>query len=250
MKNELMTVTDIERMAVAVAKSNLFGVRTPDQAMALMLISQAEGMHPAIAARDYHVINGKPTLKADAMLARFQQAGGTVKWSEYTDTAVCAVVSHPAGGSVEITWTIAMAEKAGLTKNPTWRQYPRQMLRARVISEGIRTVFPGVAVGVYTPEEAADFDKQPPAPAAAAPETQPMTIDLGPADVVEQSPDQAEADAAELSTKIAKATSIQDLDNLRPAIRQLPEDLRKIAMAKARAQAAVIRETEADEQAL
>jgi hypothetical protein len=36
MKNELMTVTDIERMAMAVAKSNLFGVRTPDQAMALM----------------------------------------------------------------------------------------------------------------------------------------------------------------------------------------------------------------------
>jgi hypothetical protein len=250
MKNELMTVTDIERMAMAVAKSNLFGVRTPDQAMALMLISQAEGMHPAIAARDYHVINGKPTLKADAMLARFQQAGGTVKWSEYTDTAVCAVVSHPAGGSVEITWTIAMAEKAGLTKNPTWRQYPRQMLRARVISEGIRTVFPGVAVGVYTPEEAEDFDKKPPAPAAAAPATQPVTIDLGPADVVEQSPDQAEADAAEINAKIAKATSVEELDNLRPAMRQLPEDLRKIAMAKARAQAAVIREPEADEQAL
>jgi hypothetical protein len=33
-------------------------------------------------------------------------------------------------------------------------------------------------------------------------------------------------------------------------MRQLPEDLRKIAMAKARAQAAVIREPEADEQAL
>lgn len=249
MKNELMTVTDIERMALAVAKSNLFGVRTPDQAMALMLISQAEGMHPAIAARDYHVINGKPTLKADAMLARFQQAGGTVKWSEYTDTAVSAVVSHPAGGSVEITWTIAMAEKAGLTKNPTWRQYPRQMLRARVISEGIRTVFPGVAVGVYTPEEAEDFDKKPPAPAGTyQAQTQAQPIDMGPADVVEQSSDQADSDAAALNTKIAKASTIDELDGLRPAIRELPEDLRKIAMAKARAQAAVIRDLEPNEQ--
>lgn len=247
--NALMTVTDIERMAIAVAKSNLFGVRTPDQAMALMLVSQAEGMHPAIAARDYHVINGRPTLKADAMLARFQAAGGTVKWNKYTDTEVSAVVSHPAGGSVEIGWTIAMAEKAGLTKNPTWRQYPRQMLRARVISEGIRTVFPGVAVGVYTPEEVEDFDKKPPPAPAAAPANQPTTIDMGPADVIEQSPDQAEAEAAELNAKIAKATTIDELDGLRPAIRELPEDLRKVAMAKARAQAAVIREQEANEQA-
>ena len=31
------------------------------------------------------------------------------------------------------------------------------MLRARVVSEGIRTVFPGCVVGVYTPEEVNDF---------------------------------------------------------------------------------------------
>jgi hypothetical protein len=50
-----------------------------------------------------------------------------------------------------------MAERAGLTKNPTWKQYPRQMLRARVISEGVRAVFPGVAVGLYTSEEVQDM---------------------------------------------------------------------------------------------
>jgi len=31
------------------------------------------------------------------------------------------------------------------------------MLRSRVISEGIRAVFPGCVVGVYTPEEVQDF---------------------------------------------------------------------------------------------
>ena len=76
----LVPVDQIERMALAVAKSGLFGVKTPDQAMALMLVAQAEGMHPAIAARDYHVINGRPTLRADAMLARIQAAGGKVEW--------------------------------------------------------------------------------------------------------------------------------------------------------------------------
>jgi hypothetical protein len=158
----LVPVDQIERMAVSVARSGLFGVKTPDQAMALMLIAQAEGLHPAIAARDYHVINGRPALRADAMLARFQAAGGKVEWGEYTDTRVVGKFSHPSGGSVEIAWTTKMAQDAGLTRNPTWKSYPRQMLRSRCISEGIRTVFPGVVVGTYTPEEVGDMEPREP----------------------------------------------------------------------------------------
>jgi len=156
MSTALIPVDQVERMAVAVAKSRLFGIQTPEQAFALMMIAQAEGMHPAIAARDYHIIQGRPSLKADAMLARFQQAGGKVEWNEYTDERVVGTFTHPKGGSVSVEWTIEMGRKANLTKNPTWNQYPRQMLRSRCISEGIRTVFPGVVVGTYSEEEAED----------------------------------------------------------------------------------------------
>jgi hypothetical protein len=156
--SNIVTVSDVERMAVAVSKSGLFGVKNVEQAMALMLIAQAEGMHPAIAARDFHVIQGRPALKADAMLARFQAAGGKVQWTCYTAEKVSGIFSHPAGGSIEVDWTIQQAKTAGLTGKDVWKQYPRAMLRARVISEGIRTVYPGVAVGVYTPEEIADAD--------------------------------------------------------------------------------------------
>ena len=106
MSNDLVPIGDIERMASAIAKSGLFGMKTPEQAVALMLIAQAEGMHPAIAARDYHVIQGRPALKADAMLARFQTAGGKVNWEAYTDEAVTGVFSHPQGGSEKIEWTM------------------------------------------------------------------------------------------------------------------------------------------------
>ena len=216
--NYLIPVDQIQTMAVSIAKSNLFGVKTPDQALALMLIAQAEGMHPAIAARDFHIINGRPALKADAMLARFQAAGGRVEWKTYTDDKVSAVVSHPQGGSVEISWTIEMANKAGLTKNPTWKQYPRQMLRARVISEGIRTVFPGVAVGVCTPEEAEDF--APP----------PKAKSMGPAEViVEQAPAQSGKLEGVLKAILAAQTN-EELDNIRPAIKQLTEHERSIAV--------------------
>lgn len=59
MSNALVPMNVIEKMGTAIAKSGLFGMKTPDQAVALMLIAQAEGMHPAIAARDYHVIQGR-----------------------------------------------------------------------------------------------------------------------------------------------------------------------------------------------
>lgn len=148
---------DMERLAVAIAKSKLFGMQTPEQALALMAIAQAEGLHPAIAARDYHIIQGKPTLKADAMLARFQSAGGKLEWHTYTDECCDATMSHPQGGTVRIMWDMARVKKAQIT-NPLYAKYPRNMLRSRVISEGIKTIYPGVAIGVYTPEEVADFE--------------------------------------------------------------------------------------------
>lgn len=171
----LVPIQDIEKMAVAIAKSGLFGMKTPEQAVALMLIAQAEGMHPAIAARDYHVIQGRPALKADAMLARFQTAGGKVSWDVYTDAEVKATFSHPAGGSVTLSWTLAQATRIGLAGKDNWKNYPRAMLRARVISEGIRTVYPGCVVGTYTPEEVQDFE----------PAKRPMR-DMGAVEVVEE----------------------------------------------------------------
>jgi hypothetical protein len=210
----LIPVDQVERMAHAVAKSGLFGVKTPDQAMALMLISQAEGLHPALAARDYHVINGRPTLRADAMLARFQQAGGKVEWGDYTDARVVGTFSHPAGGSVRVEWTLAMAQSAGLTRNPTWKSYPRQMLRARCISEGIRTVFPGVVVGTYTPEEAEDMSPQ-------APQAQQRAArDMGDVEVVAPTP---VVDVGALIEQIQMASTLEFLETLRPQMRQVPK---------------------------
>lgn len=154
-------IEQIERMAVAFAKSGLFGIKTPEQGIALMLIAQAEGLHPAVAARDYHIIQGRPALKSDSLLARFHAAGGKATWGEYSDKAVSGTFSHPQGGTVTVTWTIEQAKAAGLTGKDVWKQYPRAMLRARVISEAIRTVYPGVSVGVYTVEEVQDFDAKP-----------------------------------------------------------------------------------------
>lgn len=162
MSTALVPLHDMQAMAKSVAESNLFGIKTPAQAMALMLIAQAEGTHPALAARDFHVIQGRPSLKADAMLARFQTAGGIVEWQDYTDAKVSAKFSHPQSSPkpVLIEWTLAQAQKIGLAGKDNWKNYPRAMLRARVISEGVRTCYPGIAVGIYTVEEAQDMPRE------------------------------------------------------------------------------------------
>lgn len=159
----LIPIGDIQEMANAISKSNFFGLKTPEQAAALMLVAQADGLHPAKAATHYHIIQGKPSLSADAMLARFQAAGGRVKWEAYGDDAVIGTFTHAAGGSVTIRWDIERAKKAGVQN---LQKFPAAMMRARCISEGVRTVYPGVIVGMYTPEEVSTF--APPEPAQQA----------------------------------------------------------------------------------
>ena len=155
---QLVPVGDMQTMAGALAKSGLFGVKTSDQALALMIVAQAEGRHPGSVASDYHIIQGRASLKSDAMLARFQQAGGKVEWHDHSNEKVSGTFSHPQGGSLRIDWDMARAKAAGLGTKDKGRQCPRQMLRARVISEGVRAVFPAVLNGMYTPEEIRDFE--------------------------------------------------------------------------------------------
>ena len=157
--SNIIPFQDMQSMASAIAKSGLFGMKNENEVLALMAVAQAEGLHPATAARDFHIIQGRPALKADAMLARFQNAGGKVEWTIYTDTIVVGVFSHPNGGRVSVEWTIEQAQRIGLVKPGSgWQKFPRAMLRSRCISEGIRTVFPGSVTGFYSPEEVQDFE--------------------------------------------------------------------------------------------
>ena len=163
--SNLVAYSEMEQMASAIAASGLFGMKDKNSVLALMAVAQAEGLHPATAARDFHIIQGRPALKADAMLARFQNAGGKVEWKDYTNEKVTGVFSHPNGGSLAVTWTIEQANSIGLVKPGSgWQKFPRAMLRSRCISEGIRSVFPGSVTGFYTPEEVETFEPKSAAP--------------------------------------------------------------------------------------
>ena len=208
MSSNLPTIQlqDIERMAAYVAESKMFpGVDTKPKAAALMLLAHAEDLHPMKALKRYHMMEFKntvvPTLKAEVMLANFQDAGGTVEWKLLTDECVTGIFTHPKGGSVSITWDDSTVKKAGLGN--LHFKYPRAMKRSRCISEGIRTVYPACLHGMSTPEEMADvIEAEVVQPAKKAPKK---------VEIVESAPVVVEAPALDRSAQKAYEEEVRNV---------------------------------------
>lgn len=155
----------IEKMGEMIWASGMFGCVKPEQGMVLAMQCLAEGKAPLELAKTYHIIEGKLTMRADAMLGRYLTTGGKVKWLVRSDTEVRAIWSKD-GNDVEIASTleefknngIALSAKGGLKDN--WRKFPKQMLTARNVSEAVRLLAPQIISGIYTPEEVSDFSSQ------------------------------------------------------------------------------------------
>jgi hypothetical protein len=195
-----------ERMAHSLVKSRMFGLESVDQAMALMSIAQAEGKHPAIIARDFHIIQNRPAKKAEAMMRDLIQSGGSVKWHALDDAIADATFSHPQGGSVRIVWDMERAKQAGLTsRGDMYRKFPRAMLRSRCVSEGVRTVCPLATSGVYTPEEVQDMVDETPA--------------SGPRDVTPPKPEPVILTQDDIDGHCTAIASAPDLETLKSAYR-------------------------------
>ena len=157
--NSLVTVQDMGVMADAIVRSGFYGFKTKDQVIAVMLVAQAENKHPATVMQEYDIIQGRPALKSQAILARFQLAGGKVQWKENSPKKCVGTFSHESGGSITVEWTIEMAKQAGVFKEGSaWTKYPEDMLRARVISRAVRSIYPACILGHYSAEEVQDFE--------------------------------------------------------------------------------------------
>ena len=157
--SNIVPFQDKASMADAIVKSGFYGFKTREQVLALMFVAEAEGKHIATVVQEYDVIQGRPALKTQAILARFQQSGGKVQWGEMTPKKCVGTFSHEAGGSLTVEWTLEMARQAGLARPGSgWEKYPEDMLRARCIARGVRSVYPACMLGQYSVEEVAEFE--------------------------------------------------------------------------------------------
>jgi hypothetical protein len=161
------SLDDMMRFAESAVKSKFYGFTNADQLLPLMMVAQSQGRPFVSVVEEYSVIQGRPALKAEAMLARFQRAGGHIRWTELSDQRVAAIFSHPQCDPVELDWDMDRARQAGLAGRGPWKTYPRAMLKARVISDGVRTAYPACLGGLYCPEEVQDFDPPTASPPSA-----------------------------------------------------------------------------------
>ena len=182
---QVSSVDDLARLARVFAASGLFGragnqeTQVAECAIRLMAGMEA-GFSPFASATGVHIINGRPAFSAN-LLAQAVRRHPDYDYRVLEKTAqLCRIRFLSRGETLgEELFTIEMAERAGLLKNPTWRSYPEAMLFSRALTAGMRTHCPDALGGhpAYTPEELGGDDVVPvtvaePAPTWMAPDAE------------------------------------------------------------------------------
>lgn len=152
--NIIVTMDDAERAAKAMASSGYFkDAAQLAQAVVKILAGQEMGFGPFASMNGINIIQGRPSVSANLMAAAVKRSGRyNYRVAEMTDKR-CAIVFFEAGQQIgESVFTDDDAKKAG-TQN--MGKFPRNMLFARAMSNGVRWYCPDVFSGsaVYTPEE-------------------------------------------------------------------------------------------------
>lgn len=157
----------VQALGGAIATSGMFGCDKPEQGVIIALQCIAENKAPLEMAKNYHLVKGKLTKRADSMLADFKRSGGKIKWGDIKNRDVqSGTFTDPDGNVYDVSYSIDDAKAAGVYNNKAdspWQKTPAAMMRARLVSETLRAIAPEIVTGVYTPEEAAQFDDVQPA---------------------------------------------------------------------------------------
>ena len=161
MTGKEMTVSEGERMAVLLAKSNLLPASyqaNPANVFVAIEYAKALNIAPMHAINSINVIKGKPTLSAGLMSALVRKHGCKlrVKVEGQGQAAVAhAKLIRPDDDYEFIcTWDMERARRAGVAGGVNWQKYPEAMLKARAISEVCREGAEDFLQGFsYTAEE-------------------------------------------------------------------------------------------------
>ena len=133
------------------------------------------GLQPMQAMQSIAVINGRPSLWGDAMLA-LVKAHPAFEWIKEECDGNVATCTIKRRGEPEVVQSFSLeeAKRAGLTgKQGPWTQYPKRMLQMRARGFALRDAFPDALRGVVSAEEARDT---------------PTERDMGAAEVVSSRP--------------------------------------------------------------
>ena len=129
----------------------------PGAITACILYGDEVGLGPMQSLAKISVINGRPTLEAEALRALVLKAGHDI-WIEDSTITKCTVAGRrkDSDNVSRITWTMDDAKRANLAGKPNYRLYPREMLLARASAALCRAVFSDAIGGLAATEEMED----------------------------------------------------------------------------------------------
>lgn len=142
----------------------------PNDILCAIQMGAELGLSPMLSLQNIAVINDRPSIYGDAMLAICKASPLCESIEEYLDgdqsqietlTAICKVRRR--GFKNEITGSFSWedAKKAGLaTKAGAWLSYPKRMLQMRARGFALRDAFPDLLNGLITREEANDYQHE------------------------------------------------------------------------------------------
>lgn len=137
----------------------------PQDALVAMMMGSELGLNPIQSLANVAVINGRPAIYGDALLALVQNhpkfGGHEESFDENTMTATCTVWRKGDSAKHTVTFSKADAQQAGLWGNSgPWTKYPKRMLMWRARGYALRDKFADALGGLITVEEARDIPEQ------------------------------------------------------------------------------------------
>ena len=162
----LRTMADYWTMANAIHRAGM-GPRDMNAAQIMIAIQMGAevGMSPMSALKNTAVVNGRPTIWGDALLALALKSGLLEDIQEVVEGAAeklvarCTVKRKGLASPVVREYSVADAKQAGLWgKKGPWQQYPKRMLAMRARGFALRDAFPDALGGFTLTEEARDTE--------------------------------------------------------------------------------------------
>jgi len=152
----------IEAMASTFCASQTYGLKNKGDAMGMILSCMATNSTFHQFSLENHIIEGRPSRRAEFMLAEFQRLGGKVIWGERSKNRAAAKFAYD-GQEFDEEFTIQDAARMVgddklSNKLSNWFKDPSAMLRWRLISRALRYICPAATGGFYTPEEIGEIE--------------------------------------------------------------------------------------------
>jgi hypothetical protein len=230
---------DAWRYAKIIVASKLAPALTsPEQAFLVLATGHELGLTAMQSIRSIHIVEGRPCLSADLIVALALNSGKAEYFTELeaTDKGATWETKRKGSSAVRTSFSIEDAKRAGLAGRTTWQKYPAVMLSHRAAAMLARKVYPDVVIGLYDPDELVEPIRSAPRQEHTAPRKVAAVVEVQEAEFVEEPSGPGIASTApDFERMIADAESLEQLEDVAKSIAAsvTKTDPKRIALLKA-----------------